>query len=517
MAKFVTNKDALIEKKLKLAVKARAELENAHKDQIQTLSNFAAKLAVSSKGQDVALDNLLAKFRQALSKGVSFDDLAPLINTITQSLKNQESVNAENHQKLSTSISDAGRQLQKLKGIPDDTRRKLRNLLDHELNEVNVSYEFLPVFEKLIGIYQKVLAVKTKVKEAHDSTTSQKPELASELLTLANEITFEDDVAKEVIDIKTTLSQSAEVDVLLDCAIAIIQIIANSIARERQSAQGFLVSLNQTLEELHASILSTTNSTKHMSAELSGLNKQIETKIKLLNEQTQKATSISDLKELVDGELKLLRQDLVKREQLEQKDKADLLESFDQINSRINVLETKVNTYKKRLSEQQFKSLLDGLTKLPNRAAFDDRFSQEFHMFEQHDNETTLVVIDVDFFKSINDQYGHSAGDKTLQVIARALKKAIRKSDFIARYGGEEFVLLMPGMALQHAQPPLEKIRNTIKAIPFKFKDKQVQITVSLGATQFKKGDTPLAAFDRADDALYEAKNSGRDRLCIRK
>jgi diguanylate cyclase (GGDEF)-like protein len=75
----------------------------------------------------------------------------------------------------------------------------------------------------------------------------------------------------------------------------------------------------------------------------------------------------------------------------------------------------------------------------------------------------------------------------------------------------------MPGMPLTHAKAPLEKIRNTIKAITFKFKDKQVQITVSLGATQFKKGDTPLAAFDRADDALYEAKNSGRDRLCIRK
>jgi diguanylate cyclase (GGDEF)-like protein len=515
MAKFVTNKDALIEKKLQQALKARVELENAHKDQISTFSNFAAKLAVSCKGQDVALDNLLAKFRQALSKGVSFNDLTPLIHTISNSLKNQESVNAENHLKLSSSISEAGKQLQKLKGIPDDTRRKLRNLLDNELTEVNVSYEFLPVFEKLIGIYQKVLEVKTQ-GEVNEKSSS-KPELASELLTLTNEITFEDDVAKEVIDIKTTLSSSAEVDVLLDCAIAIIEIIANSIARERQSAQGFLVSLNQTLEELHASILNTTNSTKHMSAELSGLNKQIETKIKLLNEQTQKATSISELKALVDGELKLLRQDLVKREQLEQEDKEALLNSFEQINSRIAVLETKVNKYKKRLSEQQFKSLLDGLTKLPNRAAFDDRFTQEFHMFEQHDSETTLVVIDVDFFKSINDQYGHSAGDKTLQVIARALKKAIRKSDFIARYGGEEFVLLMPGMPLTHAKAPLEKIRNTIKAIPFKFKDKQVQITVSLGATQFKKGDTPLAAFDRADDALYEAKNSGRDRLCIRK
>ena len=91
----MTDKDALIEKKLQQAVKARAALEDAHKDQITTFSNFAARLAVSCKGQDVALDNQLAKFRQALTKGVSFDDLSPLINNITKALKNQEIVNAE--------------------------------------------------------------------------------------------------------------------------------------------------------------------------------------------------------------------------------------------------------------------------------------------------------------------------------------------------------------------------------------------------------------------------------------
>ena len=510
----MSNKEAVLEKKLQQAVKARTALEDAHKDQITAFSNFAGKLAVSCKGQDVALDNLLAKFRQALNKGVSYENLLPLINSISESLKNLESVNDENTKKLSNTISIAGKQLQKMKGIPDNTRRQLRYLLDNELPEVNVSYEFLPIFEKLISIYQTVLSV----KKDHDvsAAVEHKPELANELLSLLNEITFDEDVTDKIADIKKTLSASNSINIILDCAIRVIQIIANSIARERQSAQGFLVSLNQTLEELHASIVNTTNTTKHMSKELSGLNKQIETKIKALNEQTQQATSISDLKLLVDGELKLLRHDLVKREELEQKDKAALLDSFEKINDRIGVLESKVNKYKKRLSEQQFKNLLDGLTKLPNRSAFDDRLNQEFHIFEQHGTDITLVVIDVDHFKSINDQYGHSAGDKTLQVIARALKKAIRNADFIARYGGEEFVLIMPGMPLTHAKAPLEKIRNTIKIIPFKFKEKQVQITVSLGATQFKKGDTPIAAFDRADDALYEAKNSGRDRLCIR-
>ena len=75
----------------------------------------------------------------------------------------------------------------------------------------------------------------------------------------------------------------------------------------------------------------------------------------------------------------------------------------------------------------------------------------------------------------------------------------------------------MPNTTINDAVAPLEKLRGVIKNIPFKFRDKQIEITISLGATQFKKGDKPIIAFDRADDALYEAKNTGRDRLCISK
>ena len=247
------------------------------------------------------------------------------------------------------------------------------------------------------------------------------------------------------------------------------------------------------------------------------INKNIKSKIENLNEKTQSATSISSLKELVDNELKSLTQDFMAKEKLEREDREILVSSFNEINGRIGTLETKLTKYKKRLNDQRFKSLLDGLTKLPNRAAFDERYNHEMHLFNVQQSNVTLVVIDVDHFKSINDRFGHTAGDITLQVIAKALQKSIRKSDFIARYGGEEFVLLMSETTVDNAVAPLEKLRKVIKNIPFKFKDKQIEITISVGATQLKKGDTPIKAFDRADDALYEAKNTGRDRLCISK
>jgi diguanylate cyclase (GGDEF)-like protein len=508
----------LLEKKLERTISARKALESARKHQVDVLSQFAAKLSLNCKGQDVALDNQLAKFRQALHKGMDFDEFEPLIEGMNETLKQHEAVISANNRMLQQSILQAGKQLQKVKGLPADGRRKLRHLLDHELNDISSISEYIPVLEKLSKLYQHALQVKiTEAGIESESTESVKsPEIANELLNLANELTFDEDVSQEVKAIKNCITLSDDIDSLLNAALAIIRVIAKSISRERQSAQGFLVSLNQTLEELNSSILETTKHTQNVNKKLTDLNKQIELKIKNLNAQTQKATSISELKSVVDGELKLLSEDLVERERIEQQDRQALYDSFEQINERINVLESKVNTYKKRLSEQRVRSLLDGLTKLPNRTAFDDRFSQEFHLYGIQKSDVTLVVVDVDHFKSINDKYGHSAGDKTLQVIARALKKGIRKTDFIARYGGEEFVILMPGMHLEHARQPLEKLRNAIKSIPFKFKETQVQITISLGATQFKDGDTPLLAFDRADSALYEAKNSGRDRLCLR-
>ncbi|WP_419147603.1 GGDEF domain-containing protein [Pseudoalteromonas 'SMAR'] len=510
----MTDNAVKLEQKLNQAIAARKTLEDARKQQIELLTQFVSKLSLACKGQDVSLDNQLAKFRSALNKGVDFEHLVPLIENISEPLKQQESTNNANHRALVQAIQQSGRSLQKVKGVPDDARRKLRTILDSELQDINSTTGFLPVLEALVSIYHQVLQSKVEVSE--DTLAGNFPNLASDLLALINELIFEESMLEQVSEIRSSILANDSLENLYDCAAQVIKIIADAIAKERQSAQGFLVSLNQTLEELHRSVVETTARSKSTSKELATLNERIENKIQTLNEKTQSAQSITELKQLVDNELKQLSAELIERDKLERNEREALLDSFDAINHRINTLESKVSSYKRRLNEQKYKSLLDSLTKLPNRAAFDERLNQELHLFAVNKSDITLVVIDVDHFKSINDQYGHSAGDKTLQVIARALRKSIRKSDFIARYGGEEFVLLMPGMSLNNAQKPLEKVRQVIKSIPFKFKENEVVITISLGATQFKQGDTSLTVFDRADAALYEAKNSGRDRLCLK-
>ncbi|MFN6970714.1 MAG: GGDEF domain-containing protein, partial [Rheinheimera sp.] len=198
-------------------------------------------------------------------------------------------------------------------------------------------------------------------------------------------------------------------------------------------------------------------------------------------------------------------------------ERQSLLQAVQHMDARLKELEEEASQFKKRLAEQKFRSLQDSLTELPNRAAFDERYELEVKRFKRSGKPLSIVLGDVDHFKNINDSYGHSAGDKTLKVIARALKQSLRDTDFIARYGGEEFILLFPETAIEDLSVPLNAIREKIKRIPFKFKDTNVPITISFGATELRSADTNREAFDRADEALYEAKRNGRDKVMFRK
>ena len=124
-----------------------------------------------------------------------------------------------------------------------------------------------------------------------------------------------------------------------------------------------------------------------------------------------------------------------------------------------------------------------------------------------------IAVIDLALFKDINDDYGHSAGDKVLSTIARQIQGQIRECDILCRYGGEEFVLLLPETSLADALPLLEKLRLYIAGCNFHFQQTPVPVTMSCGVAEFHKDDSIEDVFDRADQAMYLAKRSGRN-LC---
>lgn len=168
--------------------------------------------------------------------------------------------------------------------------------------------------------------------------------------------------------------------------------------------------------------------------------------------------------------------------------------------------------------ELRVQATTDPLTKIYNRRFFLDTADRCFSESRRHDTPLSLVMMDIDFFKKINDSYGHPAGDAVLEFISAHILGFIRKEDIFARIGGEEFAILLPGSDLASAQKLAEKIRASIseQGVCGEWSG-TIRPTLSLGVTSHHKADKMFEdMYVRADNALYEAKNKGRNRVCLK-
>lgn len=156
----------------------------------------------------------------------------------------------------------------------------------------------------------------------------------------------------------------------------------------------------------------------------------------------------------------------------------------------------------------------DPLTGSGNRLALDQALSREINLAHRNDTPLSVVMFDFDHFKKVNDGYGHLCGDKVLKEMIQEIKHVIRKTDLLFRYGGEEFVLLLHKTSLENATAVADKIREHIANTPINFKQQLINVSVSVGTATLQEGDAIDTLIDRADSALYQAKNLGRNRVC---
>lgn len=159
---------------------------------------------------------------------------------------------------------------------------------------------------------------------------------------------------------------------------------------------------------------------------------------------------------------------------------------------------------------------IDPLTGVRNRAAMDSAMKREIGLALRHKTPLSVILMDIDHFKSINDRHGHLYGDQALKAVAQCAEQSVRESDMIFRYGGEEFLMLLTGTDLSGAELLAERIRQNIESMSPQT-DKGIQMTVSLGVTTLIQGDDINSLFQRMDSALYRAKDAGRNRTAIDK
>ncbi len=186
---------------------------------------------------------------------------------------------------------------------------------------------------------------------------------------------------------------------------------------------------------------------------------------------------------------------------------------LEQLTRQSAITINRANAYAKILQY----ATLDALTGLNNRRQFEVRLKQEIATTKRQKNPLCAMMIDIDFFKKVNDTYGHASGDTVLRTVASIIKEHLRESDIPSRYGGEEFAVLLPYTHIDEAQIVGERLRKAVENTPVPIDKKNINVTISMGLAEFNPEETGEKLFERADKALYEAKESGRNRVCIDK
>jgi diguanylate cyclase (GGDEF)-like protein len=159
-------------------------------------------------------------------------------------------------------------------------------------------------------------------------------------------------------------------------------------------------------------------------------------------------------------------------------------------------------------------TIVDGLTQIHNKRYLFEALDKELIRARRYDRQLSLLIFDIDYFKNINDQYGHLAGDHVLRELARIVQERIRRDEVFARYGGEEFVIVLPETPLAGGVALAENLRGRVETHPFAFQGERIPVTISVGCAMLGEEKTAAELIQRADDKLYEAKRGGRNRVC---
>jgi diguanylate cyclase len=284
-----------------------------------------------------------------------------------------------------------------------------------------------------------------------------------------------------------------------------------NLMREKRELEDLLQQMDMRLAEIANYLAGDAADQKSAQNSTQQLDLVMMNEVRSLDADIQRADDLGALRERVRARLNVITTHLQDFRTREGVRVSAQLDRTQRMRLRVTDLEREIHGLHKSLQEEQSLRMIDALTGISNRAAYDDRIRHEFMRWQRENTSLSVLAWDIDRFKEINDAYGHSAGDKVLRVVAQHLAQHVRGTDFVARYGGEEFVMILCGTDVTQASATADKIRIGIENMGFHFHNKPVVVTASCGITAFRGDDTPETIFDRADRALYRAKDSGRN------
>jgi diguanylate cyclase len=294
---------------------------------------------------------------------------------------------------------------------------------------------------------------------------------------------------------------------------AVAEVVA-SLQSQRADLENFLEQVTRQLAFLERWTSWQQDAAQSRREDNRGLERTFEDEMTGLKRDVEQLRDVAAIKDKVQTRLDAVADRLRSFRESEERRNAENERHAAELQQEVVQLKSRTKELVQICAEQESRLMVDALTGVHSRYAYETRLNEEHQRWQRHAQPLTYTIWDIDHFKRINDQYGHEAGDRLLRKVADILNGNKRAEDFLARIGGEEFVLLLPMTTLEAGMTVATKLRLAIEATPFKHRRQPEHITISCGLTEFRAGDTPAAVYARADQALYKAKEQGRNR-CV--
>lgn len=333
------------------------------------------------------------------------------------------------------------------------------------------------------------------------------------LLRLLDRLDIPDELADTADAIRRHLSEEKVAD--LDQTLAAI---ADLVAQMRRRVQGekddialFLKTLTARIKEIDAHFQESAARERASFEHGQQLDNDVRVQVDGIEKSVRTASGLDELKQFLQQHVDTIRERMQSFRRDEESRMQQAQTRIRDLTERLALMEGESAQLRERIDTERRRAFVDPLTGIANRLAYDERLQQEYARWKRYRTPLVLMIWDIDYFKRINDSFGHQAGDKVLRVVARLLRSRSRETDLVARYGGEEFVCLLPETGLENAYRIAEQVRHTVQKAEFRHRNERVPITICCGLAEFHEGDDPDAVFARADAALYRAKSNGRN------
>jgi diguanylate cyclase len=509
-------------------------------DYEELLQRSLGRLALAAQGLNPALDKQLTSLRKVLRGKHDHSEIEHILEQMEKAIARMEVEKGKDNSKSTGEILANLLKSLKLKNpFKKEARDLAKRLKLASAKEVDSLFpelllllnSCLPSNNKkssrgfsfhLFGLGNKSndeaqddMDVGTASPEENESDGTDAPPVTATLMQLLERLSLPTDLSKQATQLRLKLEQGVNDEQLpqvINEIADIVSMLGSIVVTEKQEYQEFLTTLTSRLTELDKHIRQTGTDNEDAFNERKLIGQAVEDEVQGLRTNVQGADNLEQLKSTVSERLDFLDQHFENYQKSDHDRFEKSQQQINDLNQRIQSMEQETESLRQTAEQSRNLALKDALTGIWNRQALNEILDKEFVRWQRYQKPLSVILWDVDFFKRVNDNYGHAAGDKVLKTIANIFQKATRDADFIARYGGEEFMGIFPETRLEDALILANKIREKVELSKFHYEDKRVFITASAGLATFRPGDTIDDVFKRADKALYRAKQGGRNR-----